>query len=266
MKILGDGYLSSRGQAEAQKVVAENRGGFDVLLHSINAFRSFAASREVTRQETKAEKQQAIALVVATRLLEVTEAAYVIMQHGMSIEANSLFRIFLDAYFVLGNVCSDPEFVAQYFRSDEADRIKLINSARKHADDLFQQVSGSISKEHQAELKFRVESEKIQACNSYDRAAKIGCENIYDSMYRIASAYVHTTPRSLGLYCEENDEGILISVRDGPVQGQIPQRLHDFAHFTIKALSGLQEVFGCLDQEEIDRLSEKLEQEPESKA
>lgn len=265
MKIQGDGFLSSKGQAEAQRIVAENQGGFEALWQSINALRSFAASCEVARQETKTEKQKAIALVLAARLLEVTEAAYVTLQHGMSTEANSLFRIFLDAYFVLGNLCSDPDFVAEYFKSDEADRLKLINSVRKHTDELFQQVNDGISAEHQAELKALVESEKIQAFNSYNYAAKIGCEKIYDSMYRITSAAIHTTPRALGSYSEEDDKGILISVRDGPSRDQIPQRLHDFSHFTIKALSGLREVFGCLNQEEIDRLSEKLQQVPKSK-
>tara|TARA_R110001599_G_scaffold87470_1_gene233321 strand:- start:1725 stop:2354 length:630 start_codon:yes stop_codon:yes gene_type:complete len=197
LKIQGDGFLSSKGQAEAQRIVAENQVGFEALRRSINAFRSFAVSCEVANQETKEEKQKAIALLLAARLLEVTEAAYIAMQHGMSTEANSLFRVFLDAYFVLGNVCTDPDFVATYFQSDEANRLKLINSARKHTDELFQQVNDDISEEHQTDLKARVESEKIQVFNTYENAAKIGCEKIYDSMYRIASAAIHTTPRAL---------------------------------------------------------------------
>jgi hypothetical protein len=259
LKIVGDGFLSKKGQELASLIVADNQSGFEALLESIDAFRSFASSCETTSQESNADKQKVIALALAARLLEVTEAAYVIMQNGMSTEANSLFRIFLDTYFVLGNICSNTDFVMEYFHSDKADRLKLINSARKHSDELFQQINDGISREHHADLKERVESEKIQAFNSYNYAVKIGCENIYDSMYRIASSAVHTTPRSLVSYCEENDEGIVLSVRDGPVHGDIPQRLHDFAYFTIKALSGLQEVFDRLNQEEIDRLSEKFQ-------
>lgn len=233
MRILGDGHLSSKGQEEAAGIVAENQGGFEVLLQSIKAFRSFATSCEVAEQYAKNDKQKVIALVLAARLLEVTEAAYVIMQHGMSTEANSLFRVFLDAYFVFGNVCSDPEFVVEYFQSDEANRLKLINAVRKHKDDLFQQANDGISGQHQEDLKAKVESEKIQAFNSYNYAARIGCENIYDSMHRITSSAVHTTLRALVDYSEENDEGILLSVRDCPSRGQIPQRLHDFAYFTL---------------------------------
>ena len=240
--------------------MAENQAGFEMLLRSIEALRSFAGSCEVAEQETKTDKQRVIALVLAARVLEVLEAAYVIMKHGMSTEANSLFRIFLDAYFVLANICSDPDFVVEYFQSDEADRLKLINAARKYTDELFRQVNEGISDEHRANLKARVESEKIQAFNSYKYAAKIGGEIIYDSMYRITSSAIHTTPKALIGYTEKDDEGAVVLVRDGPSRGQIPQRLHDLTDFSIRALSGLQECFGCLDQEQINRLSVKLQQ------
>lgn len=259
MKIVGDGFLSKNGQELASKIVSENQAGFDALLESIDAFRSFAASCEVKTQESSTDKQKIIALALSARILEITEAAYVVMQHGMSTEANSLFRIFLDAYFVLGNICSNADFVIEYFRSDDADRLKLINSARKHSDALFNQVNDGISQEHHTDLRARVESEKIQAFNSYNYAVKIGCETIYDSMYRIASSAVHTTPRALVNCCEENDDGVVLSVRDGPAHGDINQRLHDFAYFLVRALSGLQEVFDCFNKEQIDQLSEKFQ-------
>nr|WP_297460826.1 DUF5677 domain-containing protein [uncultured Halomonas sp.] len=258
MKILGNGYLSADGRALAQKVVGDNQAGFDALLRSIEQFRSFAATREVARQESDAEKQRVIALILAARLLEISEAAYLVMLHGMSTEANSLFRVFLDAYFVFGNICSSEEFVAEYFNSDEANRLKLINAAKKHSSELFKPANEGISEEHRSNLKDRVEGEKIQTFNSHNYAAKIGCEGIYDSMYRLLSSAVHTSPRALVGYSEEDASGIVLSARDGPSEGDIPQRLHGFAYFIIKTLSGLQEVFECLDQAEIERLTAGL--------
>lgn len=32
-----------------------------------------------------------------------------------------MFRVFLDAYFVLANVCSNPGFLSTYFKSDETE-------------------------------------------------------------------------------------------------------------------------------------------------
>ncbi|MHB8810311.1 MAG: DUF5677 domain-containing protein [Desulfobulbaceae bacterium] len=264
MRIVGDGYLSADGRALAQRIVGDNQIGFDALLLSIEKFRSFAVTREVVRQESAAEKQKVIALILAARLLEVSEAAYVVMQHGMSTEANSLFRVFLDAYFVFGNICSNEEFVAEYFNSDEADRLKFINAARKHSSELFQPANEGISEEHRSNLKARIEDEKIQAFNSYNYAVKIGCEGLYDSMYRLLSSAAHTAPRALINYAEEDTSGAVLSARDGPSEGDIPQRLYDFAYFIIKALSGLQEVFGCLGQTEIQHLTEYLSRVPKS--
>ncbi len=262
LKIVGDGYLSEKGQSLAEELFGENQAGFAALSRSIAYFRSFAANREVACQETAADKQRVIALILAVRLLEVSEAAYVVMRHGMSTEANSLFRVFLDAYFVFGNICSSEVFIVEYFNSNEADRLKLINAARKHSSELFKPVNDGISEKHRSYLKAQVEDKKIQAFNSYNYAAKIGCEGIYDSMYRLLSSAAHTAPRALESYAEVDAKGVVLSAKDGPSESDIPQRLHDFAYFIIKALSGLQEVFGCLDKEEIDRLLEELSMVP----
>lgn len=266
MKIVGDGHLSTNGKALAKRLVEENRAGFDALSQSITEFRTFAASCEVEGQDSEEEKQKVIALILAARLLEVAEAAFIVMQHGMSTESNSLFRVFLDAYFVFGNVCSRQEFVAEYFKSDEADRLKLINASRKHSSGLFKPTNEGISEAHRLGLKDRVESEKIQAHNSYNYAVKIGCEEIYDSMYRIHSAETHTAPRALERYAVEDASGVVLSAKDAPSEDEIPQRLYDYSYFIIKALSGLMEVFGCLDKEEIDRLLEDLSNVKHNKA
>ncbi|WP_129141752.1 DUF5677 domain-containing protein [Modicisalibacter coralii] len=258
MKIIGSGYLSPVGQAVAAELTSSNQAGFDALLETIGSFRCFASSREVVSQESVADKQKVISLILAVRLLEIAEAAYVVMQHGMSTEADSLFRTFLDAYFVFGNVCSNEKFVTEFFKSDEANRLKLINADRKHSTDLFKPANEGISEKHRTDLKARVEGEKIQAFNSYKYATDIGCEHIYDSMCRIVSAAAHTTPRALVDYAEEDAAGNVLSARDGPSEGSIPQRLHEFAHFLIQALSGLQEVFGCINEAEISRLTEML--------
>lgn len=262
LNIVGNGFLSENGRALAQEIVEGNQIGFEALARSIERFRSFAASCDVQQQESQTDKQRVIALLLAARLLEVSEAAYLVMQHGMSIEANSLLRVFLDAYFVFGNVCANAEFVAEYFNSDEANRLKLINAARKHSSDLFRPANEGVSDEHRIDLKSRVEGEKIEAFNCYNYAVRIGCEAIYDSMYRLLSAAAHTTPRALEHYAEEDSAGVVLLARDGPSEGNIPQRLHDFAYFMIKALSGLQEVFGCLDNDEIERLLKQLSEVP----
>jgi hypothetical protein len=77
-------------------------------------------------------------------------------------------------------------------------------------------------------------------------------------MYRLMSAPLHTTPRSLEKYVKEDEDGNIVEIKYYPVENDIPQRVYDFTYYLIKVISGLKEVFGCLNKEEIEAMIEKL--------
>ncbi len=218
----------------------------------------------VDDQETDEGGQKVIALVLAARILEIAEAAVLVMKNGMSNEANTLFRVFLDAYFVFANVCSDASFFRRYLKSDEAARLKLLNASKKHESELFEAINDYANEALQDALKKRIADEEIQAFNSYAYADNVGCSEIYDSVYRLASASLHTTPRALEKYVEEDDEGKVVLIKDYALEGDIPQRAYDLAYFLIKVLSGLKEVFGCLREREIQASINRLNRTVES--
>jgi hypothetical protein len=252
VKIRGDGFLSNTGQECAKELGIRKSGELQALEIIISKFRDFASAQEVHKQETEEDRQKIIALVLAVRLLEITEAALLIMRSGMSNEANTMFRVFLDAYFIFANVCNDAFFVSNYFKSDEAARLKLLNSVEKHDSELFKKVNEYASATLKEELKNKIAEEQIHAFNSYAYADNIGCSEIYDSMYRITSATLHTAPRSLEKYVVEDGNGIIIEIKDFPHEGNIPNRSYDFSYFLIKSLSALQELFGYSNAEEIE--------------
>lgn len=254
MKINGEGFLSCTGQKYAQQLATRNAGVLHSLESTIIKFRQFASSLEIHKQDTETDRQKIIALVLAVRLLEITEAALLIVRNGMSNEANTMFRVFLDAYFIFANVCSDASFVANYFKSDEAARLKLLNSVEKHDSELFKKVNDYASATLKSELKRKVAEEQIQAFNSYAYANNVGCSEIYDSMYRHTSANLHTAPRSLEKYVEEDENGSIIEIKNYPVEGDIPKRGYDFSYFLIRSLSCLKEVFGCFNAKEIEEM------------
>ncbi len=156
MKITGDGFLSKNGREEAKKIFDHNIGVFQSLELSIASFREFASSLEVLKQDTVKEQQKIIVLVLALRLLEISEASLLIMRNGMSNEANTMFRVFLDAYFIFANMCSDESFIANYFKSDEATRLKLLNSAKKHNSELFTKINNYATETLKDELKNKI--------------------------------------------------------------------------------------------------------------
>jgi hypothetical protein len=116
VKVKGEGFTSEAGSKEAERIVSRHSGVFCSLETTIRECKSFVASVEVSEQETEEDRQKIIALVVFVRLLEITEAALLIMRNGMSNEADTMFRVFLDAYFVFANICSDASFCCQLFQ------------------------------------------------------------------------------------------------------------------------------------------------------
>lgn len=81
---------------------------------------------------------------------------------------------------------------------------------------------------------------------------------MYDSLYRLMSAPLHTTPRSLEKYIEEDEYGNITEIKYYPVEDDIPQRAYDFAYHLIKVLGGLKDVFGCSNEKETNEMIEKL--------
>ncbi len=265
MILKGNGFTSTEGRKKAKRIVKRHSKGFLLLESTLHDCRSFAKSISIRKQKTDEEKQKIIALVVFIRLLEITETALLVMKNGMSNEANTLFRVFLDAYFVFANICSDASFVASYITSDETMRLKLMNSVKKHDSDLFKKINEYATEEIKAELKQKIREENIQAFNSYAYAHNVDCSEIYDSMYRLMSAAIHTTPRSLEKYIEEDENGNIVDIKYYPVEEDIPDRVFDFTAFLINVLSGLQEVFGSLDVKEIEAKKTELNETKEEK-
>lgn len=259
MKVSGEGFTSERGKQEANVILARHPLVLNELEEIIGACRTFVMSANITGQDADLDKQKIIALVLGVRLLEISEAALLVIRSGMSNEANTLFRVFLDAYFVFANVCNDPEFLVGYFKSDEAARLKLMNSANKHDSELFKRINAYATGQLRTDLKDKITAEKIQAFNSYAYANNVGCSEIYDSMYRLMSSSLHTTPRSLDKYVEEDKHGNIIEIKYHPIEEDIPHRIYDYAYFLIKVLGGLKEVFGLLDTKEIEAMTRRLE-------
>lgn len=200
-------------------------------------------SLPLTSQATDAEKQKVIASVLLARVIEVVESGFLLASRGARLETATMFRVFLDAYFVLANVCSNGGFLSTYFRSDEAERLKLMRAASKRDSEMFREITEYASHELQNELDAKIKAEKIQAFNSFEYAASVGCGDIYDSMYRISSAAVHSSPRALENIVEVDDEGRITHIflrADGAAANRV---LYDLHHFFCKALEGICDLF-----------------------
>ncbi len=131
MKI-GKIYFSSE---EIKNKITNINSNNDVIFYLLESIllkcKSFIESANVKKQSSKNDRKKVFALVVAVRILEISEASFLLMKNGMSNEVNTLFRVFLDAFFIFGNICSNESFIPNYLKSDEAARLKLLNCYSK---------------------------------------------------------------------------------------------------------------------------------------
>lgn len=228
-----------------------------VEMHIVE-LQSYAYEQNMVDDDSEQYRQKITAVMLVARMCEISKAALLIMRAELNNEAHSIFRVFLDAYFVFGAICSDASNLKEYFATDFAARLKLINVAEKHNSELFSLVKERISTESKDELRDFVKSESIQEFKSFNFANKCGCDHIFDSIYRVCSASIHSAPRSLLSYVKA-DGDIITEVNFNPPAEDITAIASQLSHFLIKVYSGLTEVFGSFDQEAIDEKMKQLD-------
>ena len=211
-----------------------------------------------TPHETSEEKQRVIALALFVRLVECYEAILILAAFGVREEGRSLLRVFLDAYFVLANVCSDPAFVGKWVTSDEVERLKFIRAIGKHDHEIFQAAKEYADADLLATLAAKVKEEGIDAFNSFVNADKVGCANIYDSLYRITSSSVHTGPRILERYMDTDSDGTATTIFHQTDPEIVNRTVYDAAWFCLTAIRGVLECYGIADVSRTNALADEF--------
>lgn len=257
MKVVGTGFLSEDGVAQAQVLAEKLAPILDVAERTVRLCHEGLVQSEVQGQETLEQQQRVSAVLMLTRLLEIAESAIYQARGGFGNQVTSATREFLEAYFLFCNFCESEAFVTTYFASDLRMRQKIITQAARHQGEPFGLINQYATDEVKADLKTQVDQAKATELDVYKHANNIGCASIYDSLYRTTSAVPHSSPRSLEIYVSEVD-GMVSEVRRGPQLGSIAQRLNDQAGFLLNARHALDILFGRTPPPEIDRLREEL--------
>jgi hypothetical protein len=244
VKIVGDGFLSAHGISEARRISKEISPIVDLVQGAIRLCHISLLRIDVNAQETDVEKQKIISSVVLARLLEISESIVLLANGGFSTEVTAGLRNFLEAYFIFGNLCSNAEFVTEYFKTDLRARQKIINAAAPSKNEIYEKVNLYATENVRSELKSEIEELKATEANCYEYARRIECTETYNVFYRIASAATHSTPRSLEAYVIENEAGDVTEIRRMPQLSKIPDNLITVGLFLLNSCEGYNKLFG----------------------
>jgi hypothetical protein len=143
-------------------------------------------------------------------------------------------------------------------RTDLPNRLKLLNAAATHDHEIFQSLKKELPDEARSTLGNEIQEQNIAEFNSYAYAEKIGCRAIYDSMYRLTSASVHTTPRCLEKYVESDAEGNILKIVHRSDVETTHRVLFDTAWFLLTSLEASCEVFSVSETDRLAALKEQL--------
>jgi hypothetical protein len=254
VKIVGDGFLSARGVAEASRIRNEISSVVNLVQDAIRLCDISLLKIDVNSQETDIEKQKIISSVVLARLLEISESIVLLANGGFSTEVTAGLRNFLEAYFILGNLCSNAGFVAEYFKTDLKTRQKIINVAAQSKNEIYEKVNLYATENVRSELKCEIDELNATEANCYEYARRIDCTETYNVFYRIASAATHSTPRSLESYVVENGVGDVTGIRRIPQLGNIHDSLITVGLFLLNSCDGYNKLFGNDISSEITQL------------
>jgi len=235
--------------AALMKVAIDAARLSDVLIHQLHAVRPHL---------TVQDKQRVIALTIFVRFVECYESILILAANGVRQELRTLLRVLLDAYFVLANVCSRAEFIGDYFRSDDADRNKLLNAIQRHDHELFHGARDAVSPEERQALTDRIKEDGVQPFRSYANAAGVGCAVIYDSLYRLCSPSVHTGPRIIDEYLQVDDDGTATRILHTSSAKETDRYVFDATHYVSFAMKGLLECFEESVPDELHRIFAEL--------
>lgn len=259
MKIVGDGFLSSRGVADAKHINKKISSIIELVQETIRLCDSSLAKNDITSQENDIEKQKAISSVMLARLLEISESIVLLANAGFSTEVTAGLRNFLEAYFIFGNLCSNTEFVKEYFKTDLKMRQKIINAAMQSKNDIYDMVKSYATEDVRIALKAEIEELNANEANCYEYARRIKCVDTYNALYRIASAATHSTPRSLEIYISENEAGDITEIRRMPQIGNIAESMITLGQFLLNSCDGYNELLGIDISPETKRLRTAFE-------
>lgn len=227
-----NGFLGQDADAFAEQIEKAHIDFFR-LCYDIN---KFAQKTKFRFEIHNKDGQEVITACLFIRVLEGCQAAILLVKRGFSTDARALIRIILEALILLKICCEDSEFIPRFIQTDERKRLKLMQIAHKYTDELFSLLREHATQEIISELSENIKQENIKGLIIEQLSEKAGMKHYYDTVYRLASDHVHTSPRTLERYVEANEEGDIIEFKNAPNDEDARHNLITLADFMLIAL------------------------------
>lgn len=184
-----------------------------------------------------------LAAVLFARTLASTQAAVLLLEHGLLAQARTILRASLETLFALGAIYRKPALVPELVQSHEADKRTVADRMlRWKSPELRSVVEQQIT---EAELKTLLAS-KARSTNQFELACAAEMEDWYLSLYSLLSFPAHGAVSDLVNHIVTGDDGLIESFKSEPeLQGQAASWGYAI-EIQLKAAQALAGIFGTV--------------------
>ena len=255
MPIDKKGFLGNEINKASKKIYDDNKDCFD-FCYDLN---TYAHKTMFEFKLHNKDGQECVSVALFIKALNGFQAVVILTKLGLVIEAKILLRSLIEALFLLKIVCEDKDFVPEYIRTDEINRLKLMRIAWDSSHPVFKPLKENVTGEMIKSLESKIKKDCISSLRIEQLAIKAKMKDWYDSVYRLLSSSVHTNPRELDNYVTVDENGDIKSFVWGPRETDVGLILYTSAEILITTLT-LMSKLSSLDKEKtLDNFKTRLD-------
>jgi hypothetical protein len=218
------GDIRSRSaRAYAAQIARHHRRYVAIFDRALAVALSVLGEAEIPRKS----KQKVIAAALLGRLVESAQAGVELSRLGLERDAAAMVRISFEHFVMLRGCCADAEFVEEYLNADKLWQRKIMRAAMRQPDLPPEQRERFRTREH--ELASEIQSLGLCELRVAQVAGRFELAAEYDSLFRLASPFVHSSSHALEEYAQREGQ-VLVGLQFGP-----SERSTDVHVFTLTA-------------------------------
>jgi len=162
------------------------------------------------------DKKELIVSCLFPRTMELFQGTYLLISRGMIPSSNVMLRALIETMFVLVAASKNDEALEAYILNDEVERLKAANKIIEDKTNTFSEVPIEDARRIKAELKKKIEAQKIRKYKTEDFARKAGLHDWYLTVYAVTSQSVHAAVKDMEQYLDIDTNNVVKSIKFVP--------------------------------------------------
>lgn len=187
-----DGFLSDQALAAESEIVARYQAAFDIAYEANRLTHKVLYGADVHNED----QMELLYITLLTKQARSLQGFLLLLRRGLLSPAQILLRNLAESMFIIGALGKDDTFGAKFVRSEQISRKKALEALTRHMKARGQEVPPD-TRDLIDQLGAEIKNEGLVAFTTEQIARIAGLSSYYDSLYRLTSMEVHTSPRAL---------------------------------------------------------------------